>query len=392
MRITKDDCTIQGFSFSGGLLEWLGNRLSLVRNGTDTWRLGVALALLTWGVLMLLAFLQGLGHKVLSPGTIGVHVRLLVAIPLFFACETLVAPRMAEFIRNITRAGVVPEAELPALNGSIRRVRRMMGSVLPEVLLLLVVFALPLIQAVAHLPIRTGNWAPILDQAGGRLVWAHSWYLGFCLPLFQFLMLRWLWRLGLWWYFLWRVSRLRLNLVAIHSDGAGGLGYLEIVHEHFIPLVLAISAVLSADFSEALFSQTMVFDALYRLALIALLLTVVLFIVPLLVFFRRLWVCRRTAMSEYMIMAARYVNAFDRKWVRDEQASGESQLGTPDLQSLADLTNSVNVASRMRIIPVSRRLVVELAVSVILPFTPLIFVKYNLDELAVRLFGMLSGR
>ena len=149
----------------------------------------------------------GIGHKMFSLAVIGVHVRLLVAIPLFFLCETWVAPRMAEFVRNIVRSGLVPEDELPALASDIRRVGRMKDSWLAEVLFLLVAFALPLIETVANLPGRTGNWALILAQAGGRLTLVNGWYLGFCLPLFRFLMFRWLWHLGLWWYFLWRVRK-----------------------------------------------------------------------------------------------------------------------------------------------------------------------------------------
>jgi len=387
----KEDDKIQEFSLFGGPLHRLGRRLALVHNGTNTVRLGLALGLLAWGVLILLALLQGFGNKVFSLAVIGVHVRLLAAIPLFFVCETWVVPRMAEFIRNIVCSGLVPETELPTLASDIRRVGRMKDSWLAEVLFLLLAFTLPLIETVANLPGRTGNWALILAQAGGRLTLINGWYLMFCLPLFRFLMLRWLWHLGLWWYFLWRVEKLKLHLIPTHSDGAAGLGYLEVVQEHFIPLVLAISAVLSASFAEGIFSGTMAFETLYSLIPMVLLLVAVLFIGPLVMFSRKLWVCRSTGLNEYMAMASRYVHAFDRKWIRDEQASGESQLGTADLQSLADLTNSVNAVRGMRWIPVGQRLMTGLAASVIVPLLPLFFLKYPVDQLAVRLFQMLTG-
>ena len=390
-RMMKEDDKIQEFSLFGGPLHRLGRRLALVRNGTNTVRLGLALGLLAWGVLMLLGLLQGFGHKMFSLAIIGVHVRLLVAIPLFFVCETWVAPRMAEFVRNIVHSGLVPETELPALASDIRRVDRMKDSWLAEVLFLLLAFTLPLIETLTNLPGRTGNWASILAQAGGSLTWVHGWYLGFCLPLFRFLMFRWLWHLGLWWYSLWRVEKLKLHLIPTHSDGAAGLGYLEVVHEHFIPLVLAISAVFSASFAEDILSGKMPFETLYLLTPIVLLLNAVLFICPLFIFSHKLWVCRSTGLSEYMVMASHYVHAFDRKWVRDEKASDESQLGTPDMQSLADLTNSVNVVRGMRWIPAGRRLMIELAASVIVPLLPLFFLKYPVDQLAVKLFQMLTG-
>ncbi len=387
----KEDIRIPELSLFGGPLQWLGVRLGLVRGGTNTFRLGLALGLLAWSVLILLALLQGVGHKIFSLAVIGGHIRLLVAIPLFFLAETLVAPRIAEFVRNIQGSGLVPEAELPGLASDIRRVGRLKDSWLAELLLLLLAFAFPLFEPGGSLQGGTGNWALLLAQAGGKLTVLNAWYLMVCLPLFRFLVLRWLWHLGLWWYFLRRVAKLELRLVPTHSDGAGGLGYLEVVQEHFIPLALAISAVLSASFAEAITAKTMAFESLYSLVPVALILVAVLFIGPLFVFFRKLWVCRSTGLSEYMAMASRYVRAFDGKWIRDESASGESQLGTSDMQSLADLTNSVRVVRDMRVVPVSRRFLIELAACVVLPMLPLLLLKYRVDEIAARLFRAMAG-
>ena len=391
MRIMKEDENIQEFSLLGGPLQWLGCRLGLVRGGTNTFWLGVALGLLAWGVLVLLTLLLGFGHKVFSFALVGIHVRLLVAIPLFFLCETWVVPLMAEFARGIVSSGLVPDAELPALQSDIRRVGRLKDSWLAEVLFLLAAFALPLIETIVDLPGKSGNWAPLLAQTGGRVGPILAWYMGFCLPLFRFLMFRWLWHLGLWWYFLWRVKKLDLHLIPTHPDSAGGLGYLEVVQEHFTPLAAAISAVFSASFAEGIFSGTMAFETLYRLIPMVLLLNAVLFLGPLFLFSAKLWICRITGWSEYMRMASRYVNNFDRKWIRGENASGESLLGTPDMQSLADLTNSVNVVRNMRIIPAGQRLMVQLAASAILPLLPLAFLKYPVADLAARLFQMLTG-
>jgi len=394
MQIIKEreDDKIHEFALFGGPLQRLGRRLGLVREGPNTAWLGVALGLFAWGVLILLALAQGAGHKVFSLAVIGVHVRLLAAIPLFFVGETWVAPRMAEFVRNIVSSGLVPESELPALSSDIRRIDRMRNSWLPEILILLAVIAVPVIETIAHIPGRTGSWAWVMSQGKGGLTWTQGWYLVFCLPLFRFLLIRWLWHLGLWWHFLSRVEKLKLHLIPTHPDGSAGLGYLEVVQEHFAPLVLAISAVLSASFAEDMLSGTMTFDALYLSIPIVLLLAAVLFAGPLLMFSRKLWICRSTGWSEYMTMASRYVRAFDLRWIRDENASGESQLGTADLQSLADLTNSVNVVRRMRLVLGSRRLMLELAACVILPFVPLLLMKYPLERLAVGLFRMLSGQ
>jgi hypothetical protein len=209
--------------------------------------------------------------------------------------------------------------------------------------------------------------------------------------MFRFLLIRWLWRLGLWVYFLYSLQHLKLHLIPIHSDGVAGLGILEDVHEHFTPLALAFSAILSASFAEQIFSHTLPFEALYYMIPIVFLLNLFFFVAPLLVFSKKLWDCRVNGLHEYMLMASRYTDAFQEKWINDKTVTGQSQLGTADIQSLADLTNSVKIIHHMRSIPASKRLVIAFAVSTLLPFFPFVFMKFNFNELLVKLFEIVAG-
>jgi len=389
----KNNDTVPEFNLFGGPLQRLGRRLGLVR-GENTFWLGVALGLIAWGVLVGLALLQGAGQKVFSLAMIGVHVRFLVAVPLFFLCETWVAPRMVEFVRNIVNSGVVTDAELPALLSDIRRIDHLKAPWPVEILFFLLAFTSPLITAApgGHgFMGQSGDLTSILSESGGRVGLIIGWYLGFCLPLFRFLILRWLWHLGLWCYFLWRVQKLELKLIPTHPDHAAGLGYLEVVQEHFGALAVAIAAVLASSIAENIVAGKMAFEILYLMIPIVVILVAVLFVSPLLIFTRKLWICRVTGWNEYMGMASRYVNHFDRKWIRDENPSGEALLGTPDMQSLADLNNIVNVVREMRWIPAGRRLLLSLSTCTILPLLPLVLLKYPADQLVIQLFKTLTG-
>lgn len=385
------DHDIKEFSLFGGPLQRLGRRMGLVR-GDSTFRLGVALGLLAWSVLVLLTVLKGAAHTLFSLAMIGVHVRLLLAIPLFFLCETWVAPRMAEFIAGLVRSGVVTESAQPALAVEVRRIARLRDPWLAELLFFLLAFAAPLVNMfVAILPGQTADLDALLAISGGHVGPVLAWYLGFCMPLFRFLVLRWSWHLVLWAYFLWRVQRLDLHLIPTHPDRAAGLGYLEVVQEHFTTLAVAIAAVYAASFAENIAAGSMPFESLYLLVPLLVLAAAVLFIGPLFIFAPKLWACRVLGWSEYMNMASRYVGAFDRKWIRGENPSGEALLGTPDLQSLADLSNSVSIVREMQWVPGSRRLLLGLAASVVVPMLPLVLLKYPIDELIVRLFQTLTG-
>jgi hypothetical protein len=385
----KTDDNIPELSLLGGPLHRLGCRMGLVRGGTDTVRFGVALGLSAWGVLVLLAVLQGFGHKVFSLGVIGVHARLLVAIPLFFVCEASVVPRMAEFVRYIVRSGVVTPDSLPALESRVASITRWEESWRSDAICLLAAVLLPLIGTQLHLVGGTATFDPGRAVAAGSL--AASWYWYVCLPLFRFLMFRWLLRLGLWWYFLCRTAMLNLNLVPTHPDGAAGLGYLEVVHTHFATLVFTISAVQSASFAEELSAGTTTFEALYPTLALILALDAVLFLGPLFIFAPKLWACRVKGLSDYMEFAASYVHGFDRKWLGADAAPAEPLLGTPDLQSLADLSNSVGIVRNMRWVPLSLPLLQSLAIAALAPFLPLALFKYPVADLVKNFFAKMIG-
>jgi hypothetical protein len=221
------------FSVFGGPLHMLGKRLGMVKKGLNNIRLGLVLGFLTWIILMSLTLLHGSMQKTLSITYLAGHVRFLVVIPLFFVCETWVAPRMSEFVQNIKNSGLVPESEKQILDKVIIRVNKLKNSWLVEGLLFLITFVLPHFGFGSIMSGTTANTAWIFEQAGGNLTLPNMFYAWFCLPLFRFLLVRWFWHLGLWWYFHYSLKKLSLKLFPIHSDGVGGLGYLEVVHEHF---------------------------------------------------------------------------------------------------------------------------------------------------------------
>jgi len=380
------------FSLLGGPLYQLGGRLGLVRDNTNTTALGLVLGVLPWIVLLALALVEGLGRVLFSIEAVGAHVRLLVAIPLLFVCEAFVDPRFTAFVRELVRSQVVPASTRPALASEIARITRWKDAWLPEALFLLAAALLALTTPnqnfFAYLSGLTGGSNP---AAVGQTTWTSQWYWMVCMTVFRFLLLRWLWRLAQWCFFLWRLSRLELRLVPTHPDRAGGLGYLELVQTEFTPLVLVISTAQSASLAQDIATGRMALDSIYPGIAFILLVDAVLFIGPVCMFSRKLWQCRVTGLSDYGAFAERYVNEFDRKWLGAEPAPEEPLLGTADIQSLADLSNSVGLVRDMRLVPVSSRMLMHLAVAALLPLLPLALFKYPISDLLVKFFERLSG-
>ena len=72
-----------------------------------------------------------------------------------------------------------------------------------------------------------------------NLSMAGWWHALVSVPMFQFLLLRWYFRVFIWARFLWRMSRINLKLVPTHPDRVGGLGFLTNVVYAFTPVLLA---------------------------------------------------------------------------------------------------------------------------------------------------------
>jgi hypothetical protein len=172
---------------------------------------------------------------------------------------------------------------------------------------------------------------------------AGLWYGYISLPLFQFLLCRWYFRIFIWSRLLWQVSRIPLNLMPTHPDRVGGLGFLAGTTHAFVPLLTAHGALVAGQLANLIFLAGASLAQLSR--------------------------ARRLALAEYGTLAQRYVRDCDAKWVRGGD-SGEPILGTGDIQSLADLCNSCSIIQDMRVVPVTKQAMFQLAVATVVPVAP----------------------
>jgi hypothetical protein len=115
----------------------------------------------------------------------------------------------------------------------------------------------------------------------------------------------------------------------------------------------------------------------------------VLVLVPLLLFAPQLARAKRTGRREYGTLAEHYVQEFDTKWLRGAAPANEPLVGSADIQSLADLSNSYQVVQTMRITPVTRDAVVSVAAMTLAPVAPLLLTMMSLEQLLKKLFAIL---
>ncbi len=215
---------------------------------------------------------------------------------------------------------------------------------------------------------------------------AGWWHALVSVPVFQFLLLRWYFRVFIWARFLVQVSRIELKLVPTHPDRVGGLGFLTNVVYAFTPILLAHGVLLAGLIADRIFfdGATLTQFKIEIFGGVAVLVLLVLF--PLMAFLGQLSRVRRTGLGEYGGLAQRYVREFDTKWLRSGEP-GEPLMGSADIQSLADLSNSFQVIREMRLVPFSKETVLQLAIVTLAPVAPLLLTMISFEELMKRLLS-----
>ena len=354
----------------------------------------VVISLFAWLPLLLLSALEG--QLLSGQGAVtflqdmDIHIRFLVALPLLILAELVVHQRMRPLIQQFVERRLIPDDAMPRFEAAIASAFRLRDSVLAEVLLIVIVYGVGVMILWRHyMVLDTTTWYATPVAEGSRLSIAGIWYGYVSLPIFQFILLRWYFRLFIWSRFLWQVSRIKLSLIPTHPDRVGGLNFLSNTVYAFSVIALAHGALLAGLLANRIFFLGAGL-ASYKFE-IALMLAFVLciFLSPLLVFVPQLAQAKRHGLREYGTLAERYVREFDSKWLRGGAAPNEPLVGSADIQSLADLNNSFEVVQTMRLAPISRDAVVRLAVVTLVPIAPLLLTMIPLEELLKRLLALL---
>ena len=364
-----------------------GDALELAR------RRVLMISLLTWLPLLVLSVIEGQalgGNAAVSfLLDVEVHIRFLVVVPLLIIAELVVHQRMRFVVKQFLERHLIAGNNLPRFDAAIASAFRLRNSVLGEVLLIAFVYVVGvLIIWRQYTALATATWYAVPAAGGLKLSLSGMWYVYVSVPILQFLLMRWYFRIFIWMRFLWQVSRIELSLVPTHPDRVGGLGFLSNTVYAFTLLAVAHGGLLAGNIANRVFYLG---AALPQFKIeIAIVVVFLLFMVlgPLLVFAPQLAEAKRKGNREYGTLAERYVREFDAKWLRGGAPADEPLVGSGDIQSLADLSNSFEVVRTMRIAPITKEAILRLVAATLVPVVPLALTMMPLEELLKKLIGI----
>jgi hypothetical protein len=369
-------------------------RVGLIRKDAhQTARRAFLAALLAWFPLLVLSGLQGMafGHKVPVPflRDFGAWSRFLLAIPLLVLAEKSLGPRMANAAEHFLKSGVVDQKDCQQFDRIVERSLRSRDSKAAELVAAILAY-LVAITGFRLTAAGVSTWYSIGANSKESLTWAGWWLIGFSAPLLHFLMLRWLWRLFLWFQFLGRVCNLNLQLFPTHPDKAAGLGFVGETQRYFSILLFAYSIGVAGVLADEIVYDGIPLQHFASAIAVYVLGAVLVILGPLAVFTRTLFRTKRRGLYEYGTLGTSYTGSFQRKWILGENPGDEPLLGTGDIQSLADFGNSYTYIERMYLLPIHPRIIVYLVIVSLVPMTPLLLSVMPLREIVKLLFKLLT--
>ena len=359
--------------------------------GAGSPRTALILTAIAWVPLSVMCLIQGLafgGAKLTFFHDFAAQTRFLLAIPVLVLADIPVGARLRQVVRHFVQAGLVRSTDLPRFEKILLDTLRFRDSRFAGAVLLFLAYLITY-NAISGFTLQSGStWFNAESRQG--LTLAGYWFALVAMPIFGFLMLRWVYRMLVWGTFLRKVSKLDLLLTATHPDGAGGLAFLGKGLIPFGVVLFALSAVIaSAIAARVLYGGARLED--YQWSYVALFVIFLLvFTAPLLLFVPKLLLLKQGGLMQYGILGSRYTQAFQRKWIDENEPGGEPMLGTADLQSLADLGNSYQIIQKMRIVPVELSDLIAIVLPGLIPALPLVALVMPISEVIKVLLKLVA--
>jgi hypothetical protein len=343
---------------------------------------------ITWLPLLILAMMQGLAFGNLVDANfikdIGTHARFLVIVPLLIFAEASVDAKIRELTAQFFKSGILTGQDFSKFEEIKKKTWKLTHAISVDIVILVAIVVL-MSTRWKLAPADLSYW--IVDPVTDRISWAGIWNVFVSLPLFQFILVRWLWRWICWLYYFYKMSRLPLKLNPAHPDLAGGLGFLGLPPSPFMAVNFALAVLCSAVAAERIIFLGQHLADFYVILGTLGVITVLMNILPLLVFSRPLVAARRKGIFEYSALVQKHHRQFDQKLLNVENE--EPLLGNPAASSMADINASFDTVMKMRVFPFDVKIMASTIIIMVLPVLPLLAFEYKLADILKKLAGLL---
>ncbi len=383
-----------------GNVDVLDPEVSLIRGGPfyraqlktrlilpHQWNLGRRLIFavaMGWIPLVLLTALFQPGAVVALLADYRVASRMLIAAPVLLLGQVLMESKFRMILSQV-REDLIAPSDLPRFDETVGWLIRLRDSMLPE----LAIAALVCFHVASSFTGKislAGPWA-----IEGAYLSPAGWYYTIVSQLiYQFLVGLCLWKWLLWTFFLFKLSRMNLQLMVSRPDQHAGIGFLGMSTVAFAPIAFAVAAAVGATWRhEILFSGADLGS--FKLPAILLLVLVVLIAVgPLLFFVPKLAPLRRKGILQYGSLAHIHSTEFHDKWILHRKGRELEFLAAPEISSLTDLASSFHNIEEMKPLPLDKGSLVAPVLAVAIAMLPAILAQIPLKVILKSLLAAMK--
>lgn len=384
VSLVRDD-TVFSLQQHIGLIPEKG--FGIVRR-TLFWSMLAWLPIMVWGLIANRIMPGAIGEPLMAH--YGIHIRFLVAIPLFILAEPITHMIMARYLPQFVRSGVITKDQIPAFRATLEGIMRLRNSSLPWVVIAVIVASWACAGALSD-PTHELIWA-VENQgkpADLEMGFGGWWYILVGRPLFLVLLFGWLWRIVLLGLMFKRISKLPLSIVPTHPDRVGGLGFLEQIPAAFSLVVLAIASVIASSWAHEVAYHHVDVLSLKAAMILAALILLVIFLAPFMVFAPVLGKIRKQALLDYGSIVSRHGDLVRRRWVLGEKLQDDAMLKAPELGCVADAGVIYENAKAMRAMPLGKTAVAAVLIPIVIPFICVLVIQIPFKTILGQLLGAL---
>lgn len=229
----------------------------------------------------------------------------------------------------------------------------------------------------------------LLNLEGEKFSLSALWFFFLARPVYWMVLLNYIFCVLLWSIFIIRVSFMNLNIRVPHGDGVGGLAILNKTISAFNFSSFAISTAIAAEMSEHILKGVPLEKYYLPLGLYSLL-PITFHVVPLLFFFFSMLIGKRKGLAKYDHAFVQHLDHFVSKRI-DRVDNYQVALDVNDYSSTADFNSVIEKSHAMKLLPISKKTVMQLLFFFYLPFIPVALLTLPYPVVAKYLELLIKG-
>jgi hypothetical protein len=338
------------------------------------WNLGPRILLAIgfgWVPLVLLTFLFKSNSIWDLLRDYSVNVRMLIAVPVLLLGQVVMENVFRMIVHHLHEAELLPSPEQAKLDRTIGRLLRLRDSFVAEALIVVIAYGNVAAIIGAHKSAAQG-WA-LGDFGWGHHLSPAGWYYALVSQLiFRFLVGISLWKWFLWICFLFRLSRLDMELVPTHPDQHGGIGFLGMSPMAIAPTVFVVCGAIGSTWRAQILDHVAHVMNFKMDAIVLLVIMLLVAMGPLVLFVPKLGRLHRQGILQYGTLGQLHSIDFHKKWILNRTGHEEEFLTAPEISTLTDYASSYENVEKLQPFPLDRGATVALVFAVVLPLLPVV--------------------